>query len=244
MKTSLSFALGIFAALQLPLSAAFGTALWQRREGSVISSKRFMSTEAKETSDLADPTFRVEKYGSNNIGRYLVDLHDSKATFNFCGGMMFQLVLSETLRKSLLDKAGGEQQQQPVVLHDATKMRMHQIPNYDESANADDIHVFHGREIRQVPTAAGGMNFVLQLSSATKEDAEGWTDAERKGYDGWGHDSGRVWRKGDRLEQEGFTSFRKQFGPDAFALHHRFYLHLDRSNRMWLSAEDGCEGVL
>ena len=31
-------------------------------------------------------------------------------------------------------------------------------------------------------------------------------------------------------------------GEKAFTLHHRFYLHLDRSNQLWLSAEDGCEG--
>ena len=57
------------------------------------------------------------------------------------------------------------------------------------------------------------------------------------------HDSQRDWRTGKRLEDEGFKSFRSKFGDEAFALHHRFYLHLDRGNRLWLSAEDGCEGV-
>jgi hypothetical protein len=87
------------------------------------------------------------------------------------------------------------------------------------------------------------MGFVLHLSLANEQDPEGWTLREIAGYDGWGHDSGRDWRKGDRLEQEGFTSFRETFGPQSFALHHRFYLHWDSFNRLWLSAEDGCEGT-
>ena len=49
--------------------------------------------------------------------------------------------------------------------------------------------------------------------------------------------------QGERLEQEGFEGFRSTFGREAFALHHRFYLHLDGANRIWLSAEDGCEGT-
>jgi hypothetical protein len=38
---------------------------------------------------LVDPTQRDEHYGGN-VAQYLVDLHDTKSTFNFCGGMMFQ----------------------------------------------------------------------------------------------------------------------------------------------------------
>ena len=53
----------------------------------------------------------------------------------------------------------------------------------------------------------------------------------------------RVWRTGDMLESEGYKSFRSTFGPSAFTLQHRFYLHLDRGSQLWLSAEDGCEGV-
>ena len=72
---------------------------------------------------------------------------------------------------------------------------------------------------------------------------EGWTKEEIAGYDGWGHDSGRIWRNGKMLEAEGFDTFKEKFGQAAYTLHHRFYLHFDRQNRMWLSAEDGCEGV-
>jgi hypothetical protein len=45
------------------------------------------------------------------------------------------------------------------------------------------------------------------------------------------------------LAEEGFKTFQTEFGKDAFALHHRFYLHMDKGNSMWLSAEDGCEGT-
>ena len=31
--------------------------------------------------------------------------------------------------------------------------------------------------------------------------------------------------------------------PEAFTLHHKFYMHVDAANNFWLSAEDGCEGV-
>jgi len=130
-----------------------------------------------------------------------------------------------------------------VIVHDASKGRMALTPGYTRSEAADNCAIFHGREIRQVPNAAGGMNFVLHLSLANGVDTEGWTPQELARYDGWGHDAGREWRKGEQLEQEGFTTFRSKFGRDAFALHHRFYLHFDREHRFWLSAEDGCEGV-
>ena len=197
------------------------------------------------TAQLIDPAARDGAYGgaaaSMNVAQYLCDLHDAKSTFDFCGGMMFQLVLSQKLRAHLGEVAGsGPSKSQPVVF---TQPRMGMIPDYSKAAAADNARIFHGREIRQVPTAAGGMGFVLQLSMAEDEDPEGWTPAEVAGYDGWGHDSSRTWRKGERLEQEGFEGFRSTFGREAFALHHRFYLHLDGANRIWLSAEDGCEGT-
>jgi len=198
------------------------------------------------TADLVEPAQRDARYGQPlNVAQYLVDLHDAKATFDFCGGMMFQLVLSDALRnhlKKVAASSNGNNNQQPQIF-DASKPRMMQIPNYEQSAEADNIRIFHGREIRKVPNAAGGMNFVLHLSLANGKDPEGWTPQELARYDGWRHDVGREWRKGEQLEQEGFKSFRKTFGPEAFSLHHRFYLHFDRSNRMWLSAEDGCEGT-
>ena len=62
-------------------------------------------------------------------------------------------------------------------------------------------------------------------------------------YDGWAHDASRRWRKSQQLVQEGFRNFNEKFGADAFTLHHRFYLHRDTRGRLWLAAEDGCEGV-
>ena len=43
-------------------------------------------------------------------------------------------------------------------------------------------------------------------------------------------------------EDEGVAGFREKFGAKAFGLHHRFFWHLDSKRRLWLSAEDGCEG--
>jgi hypothetical protein len=215
----------------------------------VLPAKRISDTFQRSMSTAAtaeypqEPTRRDARYGSN-VAQYLVDIHDSRATFDFCGGMMFQLVLSDKLRNHLVEVATNKDNNGQPHIYDATKTRIHTMPNYDRSATADNVHMFHGREIRQVPIASGGMGFVLQLS-LSNNDPEGWTPQEVQEYDGWGHDHGhgRTWRKGERLEREGFTNFRTTFGPDAFTLHHRFYFHFDRSNRMWLSAEDGCEGT-
>jgi hypothetical protein len=143
----------------------------------------------------------------------------------------------------LAEVSSQQQQNQPVVF-DASKSRLSMTENYQKNGQADNRRIFHGREIRQVPHAAGGMGMVLQLSLANSDkDKEGWTSAEIERYDGWGHDRGREWRKGTQLEQEGFNNFREKYGPSAFSLHHRFYLHYDTANRIWLSAEDGCEGT-
>jgi len=176
----------------------------------------------------------------SNTAQYLVDLHDQRATVNFCGGRMFQLVLTDKLRDHLarVAESGGAV---PVV-HDASTPRMFLVPGYTKSADADNVVTFHGREVRQVPTAAGGMNFVLQLSH-TEDDPEGWTKEEVADYAGWLPDSSRTWRNADDLAKEGVEAYRTKFGEKAFGLHHRFYLHLDRQNKLWLSAEDGCEGT-
>jgi hypothetical protein len=87
------------------------------------------------------------------------------------------------------------------------------------------------------------MGFVLQLSMANANDPQGWTAGEIEDYNGWTHDVGRPWRTGKQLEKDGYTDFTTDFGDDSFALHHRFYLHKDMQDRVWLSAEDGCEGT-
>lgn len=51
---------------------------------------------------LADDKF------TGNVAQYLVDLHDSKAAFDFCGGMLFQLRLSDMLRADLVERAKSD----------------------------------------------------------------------------------------------------------------------------------------
>merc|ERR1712127_156490 len=135
----------------------------------------------------------------------------------FCGGMMFQLVLSDKLQAVLTTVSKDSGAAQPVV-HGAAVNKMAKMPNYSKDATADNVLLFHGREVRKVPTAAGGMGFVLQLTAAGEDDAEGWTPQELSTYDGWGHDASRTWRKGDMLLDEGYTSFRSTFGATAFSL--------------------------
>ena len=115
------------------------------------------------------------------------------------------------------------------------------IPDYEKSSEADNIRIFQGREVRGSPAANGGQGKVLHLSFAGG-DPEGWSDSELKDYDGWGHDSRRPWRKAAQYEQEGVKGYSQTFGDKAFGLHHRFYLHWDSRDVIWLSAEDGCEG--
>lgn len=225
------------------------------------SSRVDMVSDAATTGDVLEDNLdhlyeareRDLRYGNAssldlNAAQYLVDLHDAKGTFDFCGGMLFQLVLSESLRNHLLEVAKAGTPDNALEVFDASKARMFQIPEYEKSANADNRKIFHGREIRKVNDAAGGMGMVLQLSLADidgsgKKDPEGWTAGEIEDYDGWGHDVGRTWRNGEQLRKDGFPGYKEQFGPEAFGLHHRFYLHFDGNNKLWLSAEDGCEGT-
>merc|ERR1740139_156609 len=138
---------------------------------------------------LADDKF------TGDVAQYLVDLHDSKAAFDFCGGMLFQLKLSDMLRAHLSEVAKPGDGQPEVF--DASKGRMSQIKDYAKNGDADNARLFQGR----------------------------------------------VWRKADVYESEGWADFKKSFGDKAYGLNHRCYWHLDRQNKLWLSAEDGCEGV-
>ena len=154
------------------------------------------------------------------------------------------VVLSDVLREHLGKVAAkdGDSSEQPTIAPSSQGL-MSALPNYEQSATADNIQTFHGREVRKVNDAAGGMGFALHLSLANGDDPEGWTKEEIAGYDGWKHDVSRQWRTGDMLQGEGFASFKDKFGLDAFTLHHKCYLHYDGFNKMWLSAEDGCEGT-
>ena len=191
---------------------------------------------------LYEPHAREAEFGKN-YARMLVAMHDARATFNFCGGMMFQLCLSGALRQRLARVAeggDGTKEEQPGVF-DASKRQMRDLPRYSKCADADNVTIFHGREVRKVKNAAGGMNFVLHLSD-TDNDPEGWSQEELADYNGWGHDRSRPWRDLKRWESEGVQNFGNKFGKEVFGLHHRFYFHFDGRGRLWLSAEDGCEG--
>merc|ERR1719162_1756906 len=68
------------------------------------------STTISEGASSSPPTYLytpVERdaHYKGNTAQYLVDLHNEKATLNFCGGMMFQFVLSEKLRAHLQEVA-------------------------------------------------------------------------------------------------------------------------------------------
>eukprot|EP00933_Yihiella_yeosuensis_P040230 TRINITY_DN34483_c0_g1_i1.p1 TRINITY_DN34483_c0_g1~~TRINITY_DN34483_c0_g1_i1.p1 ORF type:complete len:184 (+),score=13.78 TRINITY_DN34483_c0_g1_i1:26-577(+) len=173
--------------------------------------------------------------------QYLLKLADSGQVFNFCGCLLFELCLSPRLRSHLSSLVADGKD---ITVYPASCKRMRDVPGYSPSAAADNVSVFHGREVRDSPSAKGGQGCVLHLSYAGEggEDGEAWTAAEIKDYNGWGHDSGRPWRKGKALEQEGFGSYCQKFGEQAYGLHHRFYFHWDRKGALWLSAEDGCEG--
>ena len=157
---------------------------------------------------------------------------------------MFGLVLSDVLRRHLegVAAAGEHDAGQPRV-YPASVRRMAQIPDgYAQDAAADNVRVFHGREVRQV-AGLGDMGMAIHLSLAGGDDPEGWTPQEISEYSGWLSDRQRRWRNADLLTAEGFDSFSAKFGAEAFTLHHRFYLHLDDKGGLWLAAEDGCEGV-
>ena len=259
------------------LVVAFGTTRASFRQPSAVSKAVMgMSSAATATQNsesksyLYNPSERDEYY-QGNVAQYLLDLHDEGATFDFCGGMMFQLVLSDKLQthlKSVAADSSSEGKQKQPIIHPASESLMSRTSSYKKSSFADNIISFHGRELRQIPSANGGMGFVLQLSyadpSATVEDLssqdgapiganaewkgspvdpQGWSKEEIATYDGWRSDRYRRWRKCDTYEAEGYSTFGKDYGNDAFGLNHRFFLHFDNQNKMWLSAEDGCEGT-
>ena len=115
--------LSVSAALVSPAArtaAASGSSVARARTAMAAVTADGATGAATPSVDLYDPAVRNTQYASN-IAQYLVDLHDSHATFDFCGGMMFELELSPVLREKLLAVAqnGGTQ---PVVHDSATPM--------------------------------------------------------------------------------------------------------------------------
>ena len=217
---------------------------FQTSTSSYLSLSSSLQSSSTNTPSLSLYEKETRKSYDRNTAQFLLDLDTNKATFNFCGGMMFQLVLTEKLRARLERVSSNTENDalQPVV-YDKTNARMFNIPEYEKSAAANNVNTFHGREIRTVKNAAGGMGFVLQVSDS-ESDPEGWSSEELATYDGWKHDTGREWRKLQQWEREGVQNFRKKFGPNCFGLSHKLYFHVDGMENFWMSAEDGCEGML
>ena len=73
-------------------------------------------------------------------------------------------------------------------------------------ATADNVRVFHGREVRSVPWAPGGGGMAIHLSFAGEpgaDDPEGWTGEEVDEYAGWLSDRQRRWRDGLSSSRKG-----------------------------------------
>ena len=68
-------------------------------------SQRAAAATSAEMTDVAleNPTCRDRDY-ADNAAQYLVDLHEKKAVFDFCGGMMFQLVLTDALLEAKTER--------------------------------------------------------------------------------------------------------------------------------------------
>merc|ERR1719491_2446617 len=257
----LHVAIGLYTARAFQPSAAVPSS---RIVTSMSSTVAGTTNNEEKSSYLYDPAARDAHY-SSNIASYLLDLNESGATFDFCGGMLFQLVLSKKLQSHLESVAASEDSMTQPVLHPASQPLMDRIPDYSKSAFADNIAIFHGRELRKIPAANGGMGFVLQLSYADESgtlstegdagkgadaswtakavDPQGWSAQEIAVYDGWRSDSLRQWRNAKKYKDEGWDIAKDLGSEDSFGLNHRCYLHLDGQNKMWLSAEDGCEGT-
>lgn len=197
-------------------------------------------------SHLTDPLQRAQHYGQplKSAAQFILDLHDSQTVFNFCGSLLFQFHLSPALRAHLAGVSSSKNPEQDPTIFPTQNRRMATLPAYEKSAQADNVAIFHGREIRGVKDTKfrGGQGCVLHLSMANAGDEEGWTAGEIKDYNGWVSDSKRPWRKAEDFESGGFVGFGGKFGPGSYGLHHRFYWHLDGRGQVWLSAEDGCEG--
>jgi len=253
--------LASFILLNSYLALAFNANIGHRSVVSSVSKSAIgMSSTAaapnsEQKSHLYVPSERDEYY-QGNIAQYLLDLHNEGATLNFCGGMMFQLVLSDKLQthlKSVAADSSSEGKQKQPIIHPASQSLMSRTPDYKKSSFADNIFSFHGRELLSYADPSATLGEVSSTSTAGKGadaawngspvDPQGWSKEEIATYDGWRSDQFRQWRKCSMYEDEGYSTFGQEFGNEAFGLNHRFFLHLDNQNKMWLSAEDGCEGT-
>jgi len=92
------------------------------------------SAETIDAEKLYDATKRRQFY-QQNIAQFLVDLSDSRATFDFCGGMMFEFKLSDKLRARLLGVSSeGSASLQPTVADSSKVSELKKNNNKNASA--------------------------------------------------------------------------------------------------------------
>ena len=233
--------------LRLPTTLARSTIRRSARSSSSNKTNLVPSAMQQQVepmpSFLCDPQERDARYGKN-VAKFLLDCESHPSTtFNFCGGMRFGLSFTRKLRERLEKMASSDEGGENVIVQESNVGRMYMMDGYVQSAYADNVSLFHGREVRRVSTFGEKSGMMIQLSLANEDDNEGWTKQEIEEYSGWLSDQQRRWRDGDVLESEGVANFKDKYGPEAYTLHHRFYLHSDNVGGFWLSAEDGCEGV-
>lgn len=99
-------------------------------KSAIAMSSTAATPNSEQKSHLYVPSDRDEYY-QGNVAQYLLDLHNEGATFNFCGGMMFQLMLSEKLQmhlKSVASDSSDEGKQKQPVIYPASQslMALHQ----------------------------------------------------------------------------------------------------------------------
>jgi len=212
-----------------------------------INSGNAFFTPKPSNSYIVNPASRDRLYGKDKIAQYLLDLNDAKATFTFPGSSVYQLHLSDALQDHLQQAVAGNvkapqllDMSHPLI----TKKGNKRIQDYAGGwSKADNVQLFHGREIVKVPLAKGGMQQVLQLCLAG-DDPMDWSPEECDSYDaGYTDRRYRKWKSAEDYYNEG-VPLAEIYGPDAYALHHRFYFHKDVNNCLILSAEqDGMKGV-
>ncbi|KAL3793576.1 hypothetical protein ACHAW5_002856 [Stephanodiscus triporus] len=201
-------------------------------ERAVASAVAMSSTSTSTTAGASSnsksrmyvPSERDEHYG-DNIARYLLDLNEEVAS------------------------SPHDPSRQPIV-RPASQSLMNRVPDYERSSHADNIYA-DPYGTRTTTTSTSAVDGVVVPSGKGADSAwdgravddQGWSNEEIATYDGWRSDRVRQWRNARTYAAEGFDRFSEVFGDKAYGLNHRFFLHYDDRGRMWLCAEDGCEGT-
>ena len=114
-------------------------------------------------------------------------------------------------------------------------------------ATADNVRVFHGREVRSVPWPPGGGGWrstSASLASRAPDDPEGWTGERRWTSTPGGSQTGSAGGEtGRSSSRKGSRRSASDSDPRRSPCTTGAHLHVDDADEFWLSAEDGCEGV-